>query len=332
MIKKCLVFAVMAAMTASLVGCGGTTNPTENTSEIASDTSVEAEATTESNDSTETEATSEEVEEAGLPEVKGVSHSFSYELVGMDMTKASYSDEDVLRLWFMVTNNGDSAETPDDISSWDGLIAFQGEEELRGYVTEDNPLEEQVIIQEILPGTTVLCAETFKLVDNQVIKVTMTDDENTFEFDVDPANFTEILPEPFTWAAVEDTSFFKPEGESFTEWDVEYTINTIEVLDGTDWMGRVDCKVIRIVLDVTNNAEKEQTVTNPFTPFQDGVELKLGNPKEEDENVDIQINTKMAAGETRQIAETYVLYNESSPVIAMKDKSGSVYGTVYNLK
>lgn len=330
--KKILVFAMMAAMTISLVGCGGKTNEPDNAPEAVVEETGSSEATTETSDPAETEAAPEETVDAALPEVKGVSRNFSYELVGMDMTKASGGDEDVLRLWFMVTNDGDRAETPDDITSRDSLVAYQGDEKLSGYMTEDNPLEEQIIIQEILPGTTVLCADTVKLVDNQVIKLTMTDDANSFEFEVDPANFTEVLPEPFTWAAVEDTSFFKPESESCEDRGVAFTINTIEMLDGKDWMERKDCKVVRILLDATNNSDKELVITNPFTPFQDGVELKLGHPMEEDDSVDIQINTKIAAGETKQIAQTYVLYNESSPVIAMKNNAGSVYGTVYNLK
>lgn len=338
--KKSLVLAMVAAMTISLMGCGGTTNTADSTVETSveavSEEKSDSEQATEANDSTETESAPEElVEEAvesALPEVKGISHEFSYELVGMDMSKASYSDADVLRLWFMVTNVGDRINTPDDISSRDSLVAYQGEDKLNGYVTEDNPLEEQVIIQNVFPGTTLICAETFKLVNDQVIKITMTDDENVFDFEVDPTNFTEVLPEPFTWAAVEDTSFFTPESASCEDRGVEFTINTIEMMDGTDWMEDNDCKVVRILLDVNNTSENELMVTNPFTPFQDGVELKLGHPMEEDDSIDIQINTKLAAGETRQIAQTYVLYNETSPVIAMKDSYGTVYGTVYNLK
>lgn len=332
--KKRLLFAVMAAMTIGLVGCGETSNTTDSVSETVLEETDGSEETTEITDSTETE--SEEVSEiatdAALPEVKGVSRNFSYELVGMEMTKAYGGDEDILRLWFMVTNDGDSASTPDDIVTRDSLVAYQGETKLNGTMSEDNPLEEQVIIQQILPGTTVLCAENVKLVDNQIVKLTMTDDSNTFEFEVDPANFTEVLPEPFTWTALEDTSFFKPESDSCEDRGVEFKINTIEMMDGKDWMNRNDCKVVRIVLDATSNSDKELMITNPFIPFQDGVELKLGNPMEEDENVDILINAKIAPGETRQIAQTYVLYNETSPVIAMMNKSGSVYGTVYNLK
>lgn len=335
--KKSILFAVMAATTISLAGCGGSSSSssTESTEvETTVEENTNSEENVETNDSTETESeeVSETATDAALPEVKGVSRNFSYELVGMDMTKASGSDNDILRLWFMVTNDGESASTPDDIVTRDSLVAYQGEEKLNGYMSEDNPLEEQIIIQRILPGTTVLCAENVKLVDNQVIKFTMTDDSNTFEFEVDPANFTEVLPEPFTWNSVEDTSFFKPESETCEDRGVEFTINMIEMLDGKDWMNRNDCKVVRIVLDAINNSDKELMITNPFIPFQDGVELKLGHPMEEDENVDIQINAKIAPDETKQIAQTYVLYNESSPVIAMMNKSGSVYGTVYNLK
>ena len=147
----------------------------------------------------------------------------------------------------MVTNDGDSASTPDDIVTRDSLVAYQGEEKLSGYMSEDNPLEEQVIIQQILPGTTILCAENVKLVDNQVIKLTMTDDSNTFEFEVDPANFTEVLPEPFTWTALEDTSFFKPESDSCEDRGVEFKINTIEMMDGKDWMNKKSKTIRQIV-------------------------------------------------------------------------------------
>lgn len=65
--KKSLVFAIMAAMSIGLVGCGGTSN-TENTGNTEVETTVEAstdsEANTETNDSTETETAPEEVVDA----------------------------------------------------------------------------------------------------------------------------------------------------------------------------------------------------------------------------------------------------------------------------
>ena len=339
--KKFSVLLLTGILAFGLTACGeaagdnqnNTTDTTVQTTTDAGNNSTDnADNGTADENQGETEP---EVTAPVLPEVKGVTHDMDFELIGCNFT-LDYSEEGpVIRLWFKITNNSTSFQSPSYLASWDGLVVTQGEEALRGYMTKDNYLEDQVTDRNILPGTTVVFTETYKMVsDTEVIKCVLTaDDDAVTEFEFDPATFVEVIPETYTWTPVNEYDWFESAGDVYSEYtEVSYSIADIQVIDGKDWMSRNNTTNVRIVLDVTNNSDKEKTVHNVFTPYQDGVELELGTPGEYDDEVDIKINTKIPAGETRQIAVTYVLYNDSTPVLFVAKDYKTYYGQVFQVK
>lgn len=321
-------------MTACTKNTEDNTQPEETTVITETDNTDITDSTDNTNGgNTEAEPDAEpEVAAPVLPEVKGVTHDMDFELIGCNFTLDSDEIDPVIRLWFTITNNSDSYQSPSYLESWDGLIATQGDEELRGWMTRENYLEDRVTLCELLPGTTVVFTDTYKMVsETEVVKFVLTaDNDEVIEFEIDPTTFVEVIPETYVWESVTDYSWFESKADEYTSFDITYSIADIQVVEGTDWMSENDTTNIRIVLNVTNNAASEKTVYNVFTPFQDGVELELGLPNETDDT-DIRINTKIPAGESRQIACTYVLYNKNTPVLFVAKKFSDVYGQVYEL-
>lgn len=338
--KRFLAVILSAILLLSLCAC----SKEEPDKEVpAKDTKVETEAedtkeeTTE-DESSEDESDSEEKDEEvasseALPEVKGVAGDMDFELVGMDITKA-YDDCSAIRFWFMVTNNSKSLRFPNYIVGWDGIVCTQNGETLIGTSVMDEQLEDTIAGCDLLPGTTVLYTEKYEMVnDTDVINVAFKLGDTECTCDVDPATFTSVIPEPFTWAPVTSSDWFQPVSDEVDLSGVHIKVVGCEVIKGTPWIGDEEFDCVRVTYEATNSTGADTSVGGYFDVLQDGVELQLGVPTSEYAiDTDVDLTAPVADGETIQYSLTYMLYNSESPVMVVYDDFSAVYGINFDVK
>ena len=198
----------------------------------------------------------------------------------------------------------------------------------------EEQLEDTIGGCDTLPGTTVVYTEKYEMVsDTDVINVTIKDEANEYNFDVDPATFAAIIPEPFTWAPVTSSDWFQPASDEVDVFDTHIKVLGCEVIKGSAWIGNEELDCVRVTYEATNNSEEDTSVGGYFDVLQDGVELQLGVPTSENAiDIDTSISAPIAAGETIQYALTYVLYNTESPVMVVYDDYSARYGITFDVK
>lgn len=340
--KKFLVLCLSTVLALSLCACGKEEPATGNVAEETT-TEVEADATAETAaDSVKDEKAATEEKDAtedvsattSLPEVKGTSGEMDFELVGLDITKA-YDEGSAIRLWFKVTNNSKSLRFPNYFVGWDGIVCTQNGETLIGTSLLEEQVEDTIAGCDILPGTTVVYTEKYEMLnDSDIINVNIKDSANEYNFDIDPATFTSVIPEPFTWAPVTSSDWFQPVSDEIEIMgDIKIKVAGCELIKGSQWIGNDELDCVRVTYEATNNSDQDTNLGGYFDILQDGVELQLGVPTAEyASDTDTSITAPIAKGETIQYSLTYILYNTESPVMVIYDDFSELHGITFNVK
>lgn len=344
--KKVLVLFLSMALVLSICACGKeepTTNDTAENTVVEETTKTEE---TEATEAVEQEKTSTEetvTEETGaeetatadsIPEIKGTSGGMDYELVGLDFTE-SYDNGSAIRFWFKVTNNSNSLRYPNYIVGWDGIVCTQNGETLTGTSVLNEQLEDTISGCDLLPGTTVVYTEKYGMInDTDVININIKDSENEYNFDINPATFTSVIPETYTWAPVTSSDWFKPVSDEIDIMDnIHIKVLGCELIKGYPWVGNEELDCVRVTYEATNNSDADTSLGGYFDILQDGVELQLGAPTSEyASDTDTSITAPIAQGETIQYSLTYVLYNTESPVMVIYDDFSALYGITFDVK
>lgn len=337
--KKKIALLLGMAMVLGLCACGkeepqanaATENTVvEETAKPAEDSEKTQEVSEDETAGTET-ATAETTAE--LPEIKGTASQMDYELVGLDITQA-YDGGSAIRLWFKVTNASNSLRYPSYIVGWDNIACTQNGEPLIGTSLMDEQLEDTIAGCDLLPGTTVVYTEKYEMLnDSDIISVKIKDDNNEYNFDVDPATFAPVIPEPFTWTPVTSSDWFQPVGDEVDFSGILVKVIGCEVIKGTPWIGNDECDCVRVTYEATNNSDADTSVGGYFSVMQDGVGLQFGVPTSEYAiDTDTEITAPVAKGETIQYSLTYLLYNTESPVMVVYDDYSDRYGMTFDVK
>ena len=337
--KKALVLFCSMLLGLSLCACG---NEEPNVNYAREDAVVEE--TTEETEEEETEEEEEETEEETedvetavtdtIPEVKGTSGDMDFELVGLDITQ-SYSGGSAIRLWFKVTNNSNSLRFPNYFVGWDGIVCTQNGETLTGTSVLDEQLEDTIGGCDTLPGTTVVYTERYEMInDTDVININIKDSTTEYNFDIDPATFASVVPEPYTWAPVASSDWFQPVSDEIEILGgVNIKVVGCELIKGNPWVGSEELDCVRVTYEATNHSDMDTNLGGYFDIMQDGVELQLGAPTSEyASDTDTSITAPIAQGETIQYSLTYVLYNTESPVMVVYDDFSDRYGITFDVK
>lgn len=339
--KKMSVLFLSAIMVLTLCACGKDEPQASDASknEVVEETTntKESSAATQSN-ATEESASEETAAEGtaitSLPEIKGTSSQMDYELVGLDITKA-YDEGSAVRLWFKVTNADNSLRYPGYIVGVDNIVCSQNGETLIGTSVLNEQLEDTISGCVMLPGTTVVYTEKYEMLnDSDIISVKIKDDSNEYNFDVDPATFTSVTPEPFKLTPVTSSDWFQPVSDEIEIMGgIQIKVAGCELIKGNTWTGNEELDCVRVTYEATNNSDADTNLGGYFHILQDGVELQLGAPTSEYAiDTDTSITAPIAKGETIQYSLTYVLYNTESPVMVVYDDFSARYGITFPVK
>lgn len=334
--KKLSVLFLSAVLVLSLCACGKeepqTNDATEET--VVEETAETTEDTEVTEDAVAEEAVGETATADTIPEIKGTSGEMDYELVGLDITQ-SYDGGSAIRLWFKVTNSSNSLRYPNYIVGWDGIVCTQNGETLTGTSLLEEQLEDTIAGCDTLPGTTVVYTEKYGMInDSDIVNITIKDSANEYNFDVDPATFTSVIPEPYTWESVSSSDWFQPVSDEIEIMGgIKIKVLGCELIKGNPWVGSEELDCVRVTYEATNNSDTDTNLGGYFDILQDGVELQLGTPTSEyAADTDTSITAPIAQGETIQYALTYVLYNTESPVMVVYDDFSARYGITFDVK
>ncbi len=263
--KKVLATTIGAVVLCATLGlglsaCGKAEPAAENTVQetTATDTATTTEAEPATEEQATEEASTEEVsseaeasatESAGitsLPEIKGTSGGMDYELVGLDITKA-YDEGSAIRLWFKVTNTSNSLRYPNYIVGAGGISCSQNGETLIGTSLLEEQFEDTIAGCDILPETTVVYTEKYEMLnESDIVTVHIQDSANEYNFDVDPASFAAVIPEPFTLAPVASSDWFQPVSDEIDFSDIHIKVVGCELIKGTPWIGSDELDCVRV--------------------------------------------------------------------------------------
>ena len=339
--KKTLTLMLVLAMGMALAACGDSKEETK-AAETVEETELSTVEGNETENVQETEGTetaqetSEAVEASAdgliskeLPKVTGtIREHLTLTLVGVE--NATYFGDPALRIWFEATNCGKYMVEPRDTEGYQ-IFGYQNGNELKTCLSDNRPMQEEYWVSDFYPGTTTMVCITYQL-ENETdpLSLQIDWDEGSMTYDFDVVNVAGAPDEISELTPVTDTAWFTPDADTYTVFDVDYSVIGAEVIDGYALNDNSSCSIVRVTYEATSNSNKDSYIGTPFTPVQDGIELLSAFPAEA-ADTDLSGAVTITPGETVQYTVTYSL-NSMDPIFFVELDASGLRGSVVTLE